>query len=48
MENAGLPNLKDMPLEELEGFIAGLGKERYRARQIMKCLYQQGPRLSIR
>ena len=42
MEKAGLPNLKDMPLPELESFIAGLGKERYRARQIMKCLYQQG------
>jgi len=42
MEKAGLPNLKDMPLPELEAFIAGLGKERYRARQIVKCLYQQG------
>ena len=42
MENVSLPNLKDMPLEEMEAFIAGLGKERYRARQIMKCLYRQG------
>lgn len=42
MESTALPNLKDMPLPELEAFIAGLGKERYRARQVMKCLYQQG------
>jgi 23S rRNA (adenine2503-C2)-methyltransferase len=42
MINAGLPNLKDMSPEELETFIAGLGKERYRARQILKCLYRQG------
>jgi 23S rRNA (adenine2503-C2)-methyltransferase len=42
METEPLPNLKDMPLEELEGFIAGLGKERYRARQVMKWLYRQG------
>lgn len=41
MENASRPNLKDMPLEELEAFIAGLGKERYRARQVMKWLYRQ-------
>jgi 23S rRNA (adenine2503-C2)-methyltransferase len=33
------PNLRDMTLEELEAFIAGMGKERYRARQIMKWLY---------
>ncbi len=26
--------------EEIESFIASLGKEKYRARQIMKCLYQ--------
>ena len=25
------PNLRDMTLEELEAFIAGLGKETYRA-----------------
>jgi 23S rRNA (adenine2503-C2)-methyltransferase len=36
------PNIKDMSLEEIEAFIADLGKERYRARQIMKWIYQQG------
>jgi 23S rRNA (adenine2503-C2)-methyltransferase len=35
------PNLRDMTLEELEAFIAGMGKERYRARQIMKWLYNK-------
>jgi len=35
-------NITDMSLEELEGFIAHLGKEKYRAKQIMKWLYQQG------
>jgi 23S rRNA (adenine2503-C2)-methyltransferase len=34
-----LVNLKDLSFEELEAHIAGLGKERYRARQIMKWLY---------
>ena len=34
-----LPDLKNLTLEELEAFIAGFGKERYRARQIMKWLY---------
>jgi 23S rRNA (adenine2503-C2)-methyltransferase len=34
-----LVDLKDLSLEELETFIAGLGKEHYRARQIMKWLY---------
>ena len=34
------PNLKDMSLEELESYIASFGKEKYRARQIMKWLYQ--------
>ncbi len=33
------PNLKDMTLTEIEEFVAGLGKENYRARQIMKWLY---------
>ena len=33
-------NLKDLSLEELEAFIAGLGKEQYRARQIMRWLYR--------
>ena len=36
------PNLKDMHLPEIESFIARLGKEKYRARQIMKWLYQHG------
>jgi len=31
-----------MTLEEIEAFVAGLGKEKYRARQIMKWIYQQG------
>jgi len=38
MENA---DLKNLTLEELESFIAGCGKERYRARQIFKWLYQK-------
>jgi 23S rRNA (adenine2503-C2)-methyltransferase len=38
MENADLKNLS---LDELESFIAGCGKERYRARQIFKWLYQK-------
>lgn len=39
-----LPNLLDFTLEEMEGFIFSLGKEKFRARQIMKCLYQAGLR----
>lgn len=35
-----LTDLKDLSIEELEALIAGLGKERYRARQIMKWLYR--------
>ncbi|MCX7635448.1 MAG: 23S rRNA (adenine(2503)-C(2))-methyltransferase RlmN [Syntrophales bacterium] len=35
-------NLRDMSLAEIEGFIAAAGKERYRARQIMKWIYQHG------
>ena len=35
-------NLYNLGLSELEAFIAHLGKERYRARQIMKWLYQKG------
>jgi len=35
-------NLKDLTLGELELFILSLGKEKYRARQIMKWLYHQG------
>ena len=34
-------DLKNYNLEELEAFIAGCGKERYRARQISKWLYQK-------
>jgi 23S rRNA (adenine2503-C2)-methyltransferase len=34
------PNLKDMTIEEIETFISGLGKEKYRSKQIMKWLYQ--------
>src|SRR5512136_2156905 len=37
-----LPNLLDFTQEEIEEFIFSLGKEKYRARQIMKCLYQSG------
>ena len=42
MTDQGLPNLRDMTLEEIEAFIAAHGKEKYRARQIMKWLYRQG------
>lgn len=35
-------NLKDLSLTEIENFILTLGKEKYRARQIMKWLYHQG------
>ena len=42
MLERSLPNLKDLSLEEIEGFIAAHGKEKYRARQIMKWLYRQG------
>jgi len=34
------PNLKDMSIEEIEVFISHFGKEKYRARQLMKWLYQ--------
>jgi 23S rRNA (adenine2503-C2)-methyltransferase len=37
-----LPNLLDFTLEEMEAFISSLGKEKFRARQIMKWLYQSG------
>jgi 23S rRNA (adenine2503-C2)-methyltransferase len=36
------PNLRDLTLPEIEDFITGLGKEKYRARQMMKWLYQHG------
>jgi len=32
-------NIRDLSLEEIEALISSLGKERYRARQIMKWLY---------
>ena len=35
-------DLKNLALEELESFISGQGKERYRARQIFKWIYQKG------
>jgi len=37
-----LPNLSDFTLEEMEIFISASGKEKYRARQIMKELHQAG------
>ncbi|MBN1470882.1 MAG: 23S rRNA (adenine(2503)-C(2))-methyltransferase RlmN [Syntrophaceae bacterium] len=37
-----LPNLLDFTQEELQDFISALGKEKFRAQQIMKCLYQSG------
>jgi 23S rRNA (adenine2503-C2)-methyltransferase len=37
----GKTDLKNYNLQELEAFIAGQGKERYRARQIFKWLYQK-------
>jgi len=37
-----LPNLLDFTLEEMEKFISSAGKEKYRARQIMKWLHQSG------
>ncbi len=36
-----ITDLKNYNLQELEAFIAGQGKERYRARQIFKWLYQK-------
>lgn len=35
-------DLKDLTPRELESFLAGLGKERFRSRQIMKWMYQAG------
>ena len=37
-----LPNLLDFTLEEMEKFISSSGKEKFRARQIMKWLHQKG------
>jgi 23S rRNA (adenine2503-C2)-methyltransferase len=36
------PDLKNMTLDEIEAFVASIGKEKFRARQIMKWIYQQG------
>jgi len=36
------PNLRDLTLDEIEAFITTLGKEKYRAGQIMKWLYRYG------
>jgi len=36
------PNLNDMSLDEIEDFISRLGKEKYRARQIMKWIHRSG------
>ncbi|HDQ03943.1 MAG TPA: 23S rRNA (adenine(2503)-C(2))-methyltransferase RlmN, partial [Deltaproteobacteria bacterium] len=36
-----VPNLPDFTLEEMEDFISSLGKEKYRARQVMKWLHQK-------
>ncbi len=35
-------NIKDMTLGEIETFVAKHGKEKYRARQILKWIYRQG------
>lgn len=35
------PNIRDMSLTEIETLITSLGKEQYRARQVMKWLYQK-------
>ncbi len=35
-------NLSGLPIEEIEAFIASLGKEKYRARQIMKWIHRSG------
>ncbi len=35
-------DIKNFSLEGLEGFLQGLGKEKYRAKQIFKWLYQKG------
>jgi len=37
-----LPNLLDFTLDEMKEFISSLGKEKFRAPQIMKWLYQSG------
>ena len=37
-----IPDLKNMTLDEIEIFISRFGKEKYRARQIIKWMYQYG------
>jgi 23S rRNA (adenine2503-C2)-methyltransferase len=41
MPKRGLPNLRDLSLDQIEQIIAAHGKQTYRARQIMKWLYRQ-------
>jgi 23S rRNA (adenine2503-C2)-methyltransferase len=41
MDKMGKVDIKNFALDELEAYIAGQGKERFRARQIFKWLYQQ-------
>ena len=38
----GKRNLKDLQLHELEGFVAELGEQKFRARQIFQWMYQRG------
>jgi 23S rRNA (adenine2503-C2)-methyltransferase len=42
MNDTTLPNLLDFTLEDMEEFISCLGKEKFRAQQIMKWLHQSG------
>ncbi|PLX83998.1 MAG: 23S rRNA (adenine(2503)-C(2))-methyltransferase RlmN [Desulfuromonas sp.] len=35
-------DLKNLTLEELTGFLSGLGKEKFRARQLMRWIYRRG------
>lgn len=37
-----LPDIKNMTRGEIEDFISGLGKQKYRAKQLMKWIYQAG------
>ncbi|WP_221248976.1 23S rRNA (adenine(2503)-C(2))-methyltransferase RlmN [Desulfuromonas versatilis] len=42
MSDTNLIDLKNLTLEELTDFLAGMGKENFRARQIMRWIYQRG------
>ena len=42
MTSTGHFDLKDLTQGELEQFVPGLGQQRYRARQLIKWLYQKG------